>query len=101
MRRYLLPAIVAGALVTPPATAQDRPAGAWARIFTFNGDVEVREGTGDQLEVRGEKRGRRARWDRVFFETKRDGDNVTVCAIYGDEAECDDRGIRGNMNSSN
>ena len=115
MSRFVLTAIVAGALVSAPAGAQDRPvetdstftlrtrlpAGAWARIYTFNGDVEVREGTGDQLEIRGEKRGRRARWDRVFFESKRDGDNVTVCAIYGDEAECDDRGIRGNMNSSN
>ena len=115
MRRTLLSAIVAGALVAPPATAQDRPvetdstftlrtrlaSGAWVRVFTFNGDVEVREGTGDQLEIRGEKRGRRTRWDRIFFESKRDGDNVTVCAIYGEEAECGNDGIHGNMNSNN
>ena len=115
MRRTLLSAIVAGALVAPAAAAQDRPvetdstftlrtrlaAGAWVRVYTFNGDVEFREGTGDQVEIRGEKRGRRTRWDRVFFESKRDGDNLTVCAVYGDEAECGDEGIRGNMNSNN
>ena len=80
--------------------ASDVDAGRPGNGYPFNGDVEVREGTGDQLEVRGEKRGRRTKWDRVFFETKRDGDNVTVCAVYGDEAECDDDGIRGHMNSS-
>lgn len=115
MHRFLLSALVAGALVAAPAIAQDKPtetdstfafrtrlaSGAWVRVFTFNGDVDVREGTGDQVEIRGEKRGRRTRWDRVFFETKRDGDNVTVCAIYGDEAECESDGPHGNMNSSN
>lgn len=118
MSRIVISALVAGALVAAPvrqARAQDRPVetdsswtlrtrlatGAWVRVFTFNGEVEVREGTGDQVEVRGEKKGRRAKWDRVFFETHKDGDNVTVCAVYGSEADCDDDGVHGNNNSSN
>jgi len=117
MPRIAIAAIVAGALVASPAVvrAQDKPTetdstfvlrtrlagGAWLRVFTFNGDVQVKEGPGDQVEIRGEKRGRRTRWDRLFFESHRDGQNLTVCAIYGDEAECDDDGIHGNINSSN
>ena len=116
-RTLVLSALVAGALVAAPARAQEAarpvetdsgwtlrtrlPAGAWVRVFTFNGEVDVREGTGDQLEVRAVKQGRRTRWDRVFFESRRDGDNVTVCAIYGNDADCDNDGIHGSTNSSN
>jgi DUF4097 and DUF4098 domain-containing protein YvlB len=117
MRRNVFRAlIVVGAAVAAPlgaGQAQDRPTetdsgfqwsgripdGAWLRIYTFNGDVEVREG--DAVEVRAVKRGRRSRWDNVFFEMRRDGDNITICAIYGDEAECDRDGMHGNQSSSN
>lgn len=68
------------------------PEGAWLRVRTLRGRIEVREGDGRVAEVRAVKRARRGvsadALSRVTFEVRRDGDNVTVCAIWPSTVSC-------------
>jgi hypothetical protein len=67
------------------------PRGAWLRVYDPNGRIEVTEASGDVAEVRAERReGRR---DAVQIEIRRDGDDVTICAVVA-ESDCDDDGVR-------
>jgi hypothetical protein len=72
------------------------PEGAWLRVRTLRGSIEVRDGDGRVAEVRAVKRSRRGvgrgALSRVTFEVRRDGDNVTVCAIWPTTRECDEDG---------
>jgi hypothetical protein len=80
------------------ASAQEREftfrervaAGAWLRIHTIQGDIRVIEGSGDRAEVIGRKHGDDAA--EVAISTVRDGDNVTICAIW-EGGQCDAEGI--------
>ena len=69
------------------------PEGAWLRVRTLRGAIEVREGDGRVAEVRAVKRTRRGAgrgaMDRVTFGVQRDGDNVTICAIWPTTRACD------------
>ena len=65
--------------------------GSWLRIRNFKGDVEVREGSGRTATVTAAQ-GRRRSAEGVTFEVKRDGNNVTVCAIYPRTRRCDAEG---------
>jgi hypothetical protein len=94
-------------IAATPAAAQDEssdtkafawsgkiPVDGWIRIKNLNGDVEVVASDGATVEVTAEKR-----WDRgdpkdVRFEVLKDGDNVTICALWDndrEEAYCDER----------
>jgi hypothetical protein len=86
------------ALAVPAVFAQEReftfrervPAGAWLRIHTMQGDIRVIEGSGDRAEVIGRKDGDDAA--ELAISTVRDGDNVTICAIW-EGGQCDAEGI--------
>ena len=68
-------------------------AGSWLRIRSNHGDIQVREGSGRNAvvtAVRGSRSGRPV--DEVRLEVKRDGSNVTVCAIYPSTTRCDANG---------
>ena len=97
MRRTLV--LLVTALAMPAvASAQEREftfrervaAGAWLRIHTIQGDIRVIEGSGDRAEVIGRKHGDDAA--EVAISTVRDGDNVTICAIW-EGGQCDAEGI--------
>jgi DUF4097 and DUF4098 domain-containing protein YvlB len=67
------------------------PRGAWLRVYDPNGRIQVTEASGDVAEVRAERReGRR---DAVEIEIRRDGDNVTICALI-EGSDCDEDGVR-------
>src|SRR5919199_5822679 len=65
------------------------PEGNWIRVRNLNGEINVEEADGDEVEVRGVKHWRRGDPEDVHFEVKRDGDNVTICALWFDNSECD------------
>jgi DUF4097 and DUF4098 domain-containing protein YvlB len=79
------------------------PADSWIRVKNLNGDVHVTPTTGDAVEVSAEKR-----WDRgdprdVRFEILRDGENVTICALWDNDRQtssCTADSYRANNNSS-
>jgi DUF4097 and DUF4098 domain-containing protein YvlB len=78
------------------------PVSSWIRIKNLNGDIEVVASEGSTVEVTAEKR-----WDRgnpadVRFEILKDGDNVTICALWDNfrEAYCDEDSYNHRGNSS-
>jgi len=97
MRRTLV--LLVTALAMPAlASAQEREfafrervaSGAWLRIHTIQGDIRVIEGSGDRAEVIGRKHGDDAA--EVAISTVRDGDNITICAVW-EGGQCDAEGI--------
>lgn len=76
-------------------------AGAWTRIQNVNGSVTVGRATGDKVEVTAVKRWRRGNPDDVKIVARKDGNDVVVCALYGDQKDCDDRDNRGRRNHRN
>jgi DUF4097 and DUF4098 domain-containing protein YvlB len=66
--------------------------GAWFRIRTPKGGIEVREASGRNVVVTATKRSDWRGNSDVTFEVRRDGANVTVCAIWPRTTRCDARG---------
>lgn len=78
------------------------PSGAWLRLYTVNGPVRVTASPDGNAHVQAEKRVRNGGDPRtVHYAVVRDGNNVTICALWNDEATCDERGPRGNDIHSN
>src|SRR5688500_12536411 len=83
------------------AGAQDRdrdfrfnervPSGAWRRVHSTHGDIRVTEAAGDRAEGSGRRRGADA--GDLQITMVRDGDNVTICAVF-EGGQCDAEGIR-------
>jgi hypothetical protein len=67
------------------------PEGGWLSIRNTNGSVLVREGSGNQVSVRGTRRWRGGSPQRVHFETVDENGGVTVCAVWG-RGRCGSRG---------
>lgn len=68
--------------------------GEWFRFFAPIGDITVTEGTGTQVEFRAEKILRNGRVTDIAFQLRRTGEGVTICAIFEDDDECTDDGLR-------
>jgi hypothetical protein len=66
-------------------------AGRWVRASNVNGRITVRQGTGDRVELTAVKRWRRGDPASVRIETKKVGDDIQICALYGDQETCNDR----------
>jgi DUF4097 and DUF4098 domain-containing protein YvlB len=56
-------------------------------IRHFNGPIDVREGTGDRVEFRAERRSRRS--GELSFEVENGTDGVTICGVYRGRSACD------------
>jgi putative adhesin len=104
-RLGLVSCLVVGVAVPSVAVAQARsssrdfrwakalPAGQWVRLHNVSGDVTVTAVDGDRVEVVGIRRGGGDYDDddvRVDVHEGRDG--VTICALWGPDSWCDDRG---------
>src|SRR5687768_8076015 len=117
MKKALAAAFLVSALTLPAgaqvATGSDFnwsvrvPAGQWLHIRNINGDITVDRATGSEVEVVATKRARRdGDPSRVRIETSRIGEGALVCAIWGEETTCDERGYhnenrnRGNNNNT-
>ncbi|MCU0646374.1 MAG: DUF4097 domain-containing protein [Gemmatimonadaceae bacterium] len=106
--RLLAPSVVAVALATGSAAAQQRqenvftwngavPSGRVTYVRNINGRVRVERASGKQVEIAATKRWRRGNPDDVRIETRRvgaDEQDVLVCALWG-EQRCEADGIRG------
>lgn len=68
--------------------------GEWFRFFAPIGDITVSEGTGTQLEVRAEKVLRNGRASDIGFKVRRDDEGVVICAVFEDDDECTEEGVR-------
>jgi DUF4097 and DUF4098 domain-containing protein YvlB len=62
------------------------PSGSWLRIRNYKGDVRVSETSGSTVTVSARRRD-----DNTRFEIKRDGNNVTICAMTDYTTRCDAR----------
>jgi hypothetical protein len=113
---FALAALTLGA--ARPADAQRRtepeaftwsgriPDGRWIMLRNVNGTVEVVPSTGDRVEVVAARHTRRGSPEFVRFEVQKFGagdQDVLVCALWGDNASCDETGYRsrGNRGRSN
>jgi hypothetical protein len=111
-RQFLLAVGVAGsfACVAQPVHGQVRrtepdaftwsgriPQGRWITVRNVNGTVEVSPATGDRVEVTATRITRRGDPQFVRFEVQKFGageQDVLVCALWGENASCDETGYR-------
>lgn len=66
--------------------------GAWLRIRSHKGDIRVTETSGSTVTVTARTRYRYSDSDKVTYEVKRDGPNVTICSITIRTRRCDEEG---------
>src|SRR5688500_4020251 len=115
MRKALAVAVL-GLALAAPAGAQTSgddfnwsgriPAGQWLHVRNINGDVTVDRASGTDVEVVATKRAsRNGDPARVRIEATKIGEGMLVCAIWGPEVTCDERGYhnenRGRSNNNN
>ena len=76
--------------------------GSLVTIRSLNGPITVTSSSGNELEVRAEKRTRSARDDMrdMAFEVDESGDGVKICTVYRDESVCDDGSNFNNVRMS-
>lgn len=101
-----LTALALLATIALPAAGQDRqtdnsfnwngkvPAGRWIRVKNLNGGITVGAASGDQVEVVATKRWRRGDPSVVRFTANTIGESVVICALWGENSSCDERGYR-------
>ena len=70
------------------------PNGHWIRVKNLNGGITVGAASGDQVEVVATKHWRRGDPSVVRVTTNTYGNDVVICALWGDRSSCDDRGYR-------
>lgn len=70
-------------------------AGSAVVIRNPSGPITVRQATGDRVEISAVKRLRgRTRASDIGFDVRETGNQVEVCALFGDQESCSDRGGR-------
>lgn len=111
--RSITAAIALAALAAPIAAQQSAntgntfdwsgavPAGSWLRIANINGAIDVTPASGANAEVHGEKKWRRGDPAQVRFAVVKDGDNVTVCALWHENDSCDEDGYHSGRHNDN
>jgi hypothetical protein len=77
------------------------PEGSWLRIMNLNGSIAVEPASGGTAEVHGEKKWREGDPSRVRFVVTKDGDNVTVCALWHEDDSCDEDGYHSHGHHGN
>jgi hypothetical protein len=107
MKRTLLAFALAAGTSLPLAAQQPRqtqdafnwsgkvPAGGWIRVVNLNGPITVGTATGDNVVITATKQWRRGDPAVVRFETRKfgpGGESALVCALWGERADCDERG---------
>jgi len=74
------------------------PAGRWVRVYNVNGAITVGAASGDNVEVVATKHWRRGDPAVVHFSANMYGGNAVVCALWGENASCDERGMHSGNN---
>jgi hypothetical protein len=73
-------------------------AGNWVNVHNLNGSVTVGSAPGSEVQVTATKRWRRGDPAMVRIEAKKIGENIVVCALWGERATCVERGYNDNSN---
>lgn len=73
-----------------PVFSGEVASSSWLRIRSLKGRIEVRETAGRNAVVTARKRFSVRPAGEISFEVKRDGSNVTVCAIWTRTVRCDE-----------
>lgn len=80
-------------------------AGKWLRVASINGPIEVEPSTDGRVHVTAEKKWRRGDPQDVRFEVVERNGNVTICALWNENATCNESGMssrgRNKSNSNN
>ena len=113
--RAAVAAAVFGTFVIPAGRAAAQAAGAdftwrgavspagWVRVKNLNGAMRVEAASGNEVEVTATKRARRGGdTSYVHITTQRvgpDGQDVLICALWGENARCDERGYHSHSDS--
>src|SRR5262249_40855541 len=77
-------------------------AGRMIRVRSLNGPITVAAANGDNVEVTATKRWRRGDPTVVHIDAKKYGagdENVIICAVWGEDATCDERGYDSHNDS--
>lgn len=69
------------------------------RVFTPNGKLTVLQSSGNRLEFKGEKDVRNADIEDIAFQVIRSNNGLTICALFTEDDECSDRGVRSENRS--
>lgn len=101
IRRIALSLIVIPAVLAAQERASDDlftwsgrvASGSTLGIKHYNGPIDVREGTGDRVEFRAERRSRRS--SELSFEVQNESDGVTLCGVWRGRSACDSGRNRG------
>lgn len=72
--------------------------GDWIHVDNLNGSVTVGAASGSEVQVTAVKRWRRGDPAMVRIEAKKVGENIVVCALWGEQSTCDERGAHRNEN---
>src|SRR5574340_481550 len=67
--------------------------GAWLRVNNLNGSIAVEPASGTTAEVHAEKTWHRGDPAVVHFAVVKDGGDVRICALWGDNSSCDADGM--------
>ena len=116
MKGMRLAPVLAMLLAAPALTAQQQygrdsnvwrwdgrvDSGRWMHVFNVNGSVDFMPSEDGQVHLVAEKRTRDGREaDDIHYEVVQSGGNVTICAIWNDNARCEDGGVENLRNRSN
>jgi DUF4097 and DUF4098 domain-containing protein YvlB len=106
--RKLIITLLAVVAVSASASAQQRlgqdaetwrwegrvDAGKWVRIYNLNGGIEFSASPDNQVHIIAEKNTRRGDARDVYFEVVQSGGNLTVCAIFYEDTNCEEDSYR-------
>jgi hypothetical protein len=73
-------------------------AGRWMHIFNISGQVDFVPSSDNNVHVVAEKRSNGREMDDIHYEVVQSGGNVTICAIWNDNARCEDGGMENYRN---
>jgi hypothetical protein len=64
--------------------------GKWMSVFNVNGTVDFQPSPDNQVHLVAEKRTNHGEPDDIHYEVVQQGGNVTICAIWNNNARCED-----------
>jgi len=73
--------------------------GSTLRVFTPSGRLTVLPASGNRVEFKGEKDVRNADIEDIGFQVIRSNNGLTICALFSEDDECTDRGVRSESRS--
>ncbi|MEX2109235.1 MAG: DUF4097 family beta strand repeat-containing protein [Gemmatimonadaceae bacterium] len=108
MNRSILLALVALTLTAPTLSAQQQygregntwrwdgrvESGRWMNVFNVNGSVKFLPSSDNMVHVTAEKTSNGRGVDVVHYEVVQQSGNLTICAIWNNNARCEDGGYQ-------